>query len=1337
MKNRQSILLLLCLLASQLSHAEYFKHLGRADGLSQSSVMAIYQDQLGRLWFGTREGVNLYNKEKMTVYKGWIQNGEQPDNKLLIGNEVEAITGDKNGDVFLIVDEALMKYDIRKETFTPLRKSHARAVTSSQGDVWCAIRDSIFQYNPQSGQLDFRLKTHLSQINYLAKDGQQLYIGALTGLYVANVKGAIQCLIPNVDIYRIFKSSQDEWWIACRTQGLYRINAAGVISKVPYDPSNPHAIASRQIRELVEDRHGNIWFGTFNGLQKYNPRLGTYSLISQEQRPGGLNHSSIFSLYQDVQGTIWIGSYYGGVNYFNPDNNAFNYFSYNPDRNDCLRYPFAGAMTEDNNRRLWICTDGGGLACLDRQTGLINTFVAGSPNSVPHNNLKSICHDPKRDQLYIGTHLGGLSRYDCRTGEFYNFLSHAPLGSSTAPNDVIFHVAFEHDRLFVSARNGLFTMNPDTKEFKRIFNDRYYQTFSVDPKGNIWLAGPRSIHRVDAKTYAKTDVIDLGEHGCQFSIVKILMASNGKLYITTLGSGLFCYDSQTKKLTNYTSEEDQLLSNYCYNLQETADHNILITNDRGITLFNQKIKTFRSIELGSGLTLSSIINGCGAWICSDGKIFIGGTGGLVSFFEKDLNTGYYKPQLYFSSLSVNNTRISPDDNTGILTEAMPFTQELCLNSAQNNLSIEFATSNYVDILNNSWYEYKLEGFDKEWIATSQTSIKYTNLDPGSYVLHIREKSTSPDSENVPELLLAIHITPPWYLTWWASLSFILIVGSITIFILRERSSRRTLSLSLAKEKLEKEHIAELNQAKLRFFTNVSHEFRTPLTLIISQVELILQNDSLQPSLQTSIGKIKKHAQQMKQLITELLDFRKLEQNYIQLKLSEQNLNTFFEEIFLSFSAYAVQKQMVYNFTPAEEGVTMWIDDWQMRKVFFNLLSNAFKHTPEKGMIHLTVSRVEEEVVITVKDSGNGITQEDLEHIFDRFYQADSRNKGANAGTGIGLALTKSIVQLHHGTISVESSLNQGSSFTVRLPLDRKCYENDPEVIFTEHTDTGVQENSLPDKEFLEEMSAAIEEYPTDSQPKKHKVLLVEDNPELLRLLENIFSPLYLIATAQNGEEGLKKVTEEMPDLIVSDVMMPIMSGTEMCKKIKNNLHLCHIPVVLLTALDSVEQNIEGLNRGADDYITKPFNAKILLVRCNNLIRNRLLTQSRFAKDAVAEVDLLATNPMDKSFLDKVTKVVDQYLDNEDLDISVLCRELGVGRTLLHTKFKALTGMTPNEFILNYKLKKAAWMLRNEPYLQVGEISDRLGFGSPRYFTRCFKNQFNTTPQEYRKENIPG
>lgn len=792
MKKYRAFLLIICLLVASFAHAEYFNHLGQAEGLSHSSVMAIHQDQLGRMWFGTREGISIYNKGKMTVYKGWIQNGAHPEERLLIGNEVDAIAGDSRGDVFLIIDAALLKYDVRKESFKVLRSEGVSALTSDKGDIWCSIHDSIFCYNPQSAQLEFREKTYLTSINHLLVNGQNLYIGARSGLYTATVKTPVRCLLANVDVYRTFKSSQQELWVACRTQGLYRIDGAERVTKVPYDPSSPHAVASDQIREFVEDRHGNIWFGTFNGLQKYNSRTCTYSLISSEQRRGGLNHSSIFSLYQDVQGTLWIGSYYGGVNYFNPDNNVFNYYPCNPDRNDCLNYPFAGAMTEDNDSNLWVCTDGGGLACMDRLTGKFTTYKAGGSNSVPHDNLKSICYDARRDQLYIGTHLGGLSRYDRRTGRFHNYL-YKTSSSIQAPNNVIFQTLFHNDRLFVSARNGFFILNPDTDEFKLLLKDMYYQTFSIDSCGDLWLAGIKNVYRINPVSYQKTDSLNLSANGCRFPIAKILKTNNDKLYIATLGSGLYSYDLHTRKLTNYTSGENRLLSDYCYNLLQTDEGNLLITSDRGITLFNQVEETFRSIGLDSGLSLSSIIDGCGVWNCRDNTLFVGGTGGLVSFLERDLNIGYNAPRFYFSDLSVNNVCVSPDDATGVLTEAMPFVREVKLKSDQNNLTFEFAVSNYVDLLNSSWYEYKLEGFDHEWITTSQTSLKYTNLDPGAYVLHVRQKGNLLNVGQGQEISLKIRIFPPWYLTWWACLTFLALSISITFFVLCEISSRRTLA----------------------------------------------------------------------------------------------------------------------------------------------------------------------------------------------------------------------------------------------------------------------------------------------------------------------------------------------------------------------------------------------------------------------------------------------------------------------------------------------------------------------------------------------------------------
>lgn len=554
-------------------------------------------------------------------------------------------------------------------------------------------------------------------------------------------------------------------------------------------------------------------------------------------------------------------------------------------------------------------------------------------------------------------------------------------------------------------------------------------------------------------------------------------------------------------------------------------------------------------------------------------------------------------------------------------------------------------------------------------------------------------------------------------------------------LLSSRIAKRTLALSLEKERFEKQQIEQLNQEKLVFFTNVSHEFRTPLTLIISHIDIILQKSSLNPSIYNQILKIRKNAQQMSNLISELLEFRKLEQNHKTLQISQQDITPFLKEIYFSFVDYAHLRNIHYDFQLSETPTLCWFDSQLLEKVFFNLLSNAFKYTPDNGNIIISGRTTDNEVEISISDTGSGIAKNDVSQIFARFFQANNQKPGeySSPGTGIGLALSKTIVEKHHGTITVDSTLGKGSTFTVRLPRNADVFQADKNIqLSNQQQESSIVPGSL---DVLPETDTYLTEsvHTENAEEKTHTVLLVEDNEELLQLLTELFSPFYEVICATNGEEGLKQVYEHKIDLIISDIMMPKMSGTEMCLQIKNNIDYCHIPLILLTALNSTEQNIEGLNRGADDYITKPFHAQLLLARANNLIRSRLLMQHQFDKKPISEIDLTCINPLDKDILKRTAESIEQHIDDTEYDIPVLCKEVGIGRSLLYTKFKALTGMTPNNFILNYRLKHAAALLQQYPDIPIAEVSDRCGFSSPVYFSRCFKNQYGCTPQNYRKE----
>lgn len=1318
----------------------YFKHIGMQEGLSQLSVMAIYQDNLGRMWFGTEEGINIYDGVQTKVYK---PSEFHRQNTNPIGNQTHFIAGDKDGNVFFDSDNSLIRYDIRTQKFSCLRKSNVYAVASIKGTIWVGIADSVFTWNPDKNEFDFvtKLESRNQHATCFQEDsGGRHWIGTTDGLFRMNDDKSLTCMIMGEDIYGLYEDSKYNLWISIRMNGMYKRDVHGNFTRYRYDPSYPNNISSNQVRDFVEDNFGNIWFGTFTGLNKYNPISNRFEVYARNPLPGSMTHSSVFPVYKDRQGTIWLGTYYGGVNYFNPETDIFTVYAANNTRNDCLDYPFVGKMVEDKDNNIWICTEGGGLNFFDRKTKKFTYFMADeNRNSIAHNNLKAIAYSPERNKLYIGTHTGGLSIYDIKNKRFKNPYFEDPSYAVIA-GDRINQMRIYKDELICTGPKGIFKMNLETEKASPLFKSgKYYGNtcFLIDSKGYMWLAYGKGVWKINLENEEDQVQFRSGENGLgTFPISQIIEDKEGRIFLGTRGSGLFRYDEKNRRFIGYTTENSFIASNYCYELTLSTLDQLVITGDKGITFFDPDQNLFKVVELGTALPLSGINIGCGILVCKNGEIFVGGSNGMATFFEQQLFNSTKDYQLYFSDLFINNEQVSPGDPDKVLTAALPFTRKIELAYNQNNLIFTFTSNNYVNTLKKASYEYMLEGFDKKWIPSKDNNIFYTNLNPGKYTLIVREIQYDPNLEQPRTIKMDIHIHSPWYASGLAYFIYLVLILSILYSIYRFKKSQYMLQTSLEMERKEKEAIEELNQAKLQFFSNISHEFRTPLTLIISQIELLLQSSSLSPSIYNKLLKVYKNTYHMRNLISELLDFRKLEQGHMKLKVYEQDIVSFLKEIYLSFYEYASGHSITYNFTAPEERVLCSFDPKQMQKVFYNLLSNAFKYTKPNATIEMILENKENEVIIKVIDNGIGISKDDIDKIFDRFYQAENgiSNITKTPSTGIGLSLTKNIIELHHGTIQVESTPGYGSIFIVRLL--KGCTHFTEEELARDQQEKQT-ESLIPDTvaftDHMEEFSDAEQrEVLIEGDDSPRTILLVEDNEELLQILGSLFSPIYRVLLARNGKEGLEKAREERPDIIVSDVMMPEMSGTEMCLKIKNDFDVCHIPVVLLTALTSAEQNIEGLQRGADDYINKPFNAKVLLARCNNLVRNRIILQKKFSQQKDFDAQSLASNPIDQKFLDTVNSIIEKNLDNIDFDMNMMARELGLSRSSLYAKFKALTGMTPNDFVLSCKLKRAATMLTAQPDLQIADISDRLGFGSPRYFTRCFKAQFEITPAEYRK-----
>ena len=676
-----------------------------------------------------------------------------------------------------------------------------------------------------------------------------------------------------------------------------------------------------------------------------------------------------------------------------------------------------------------------------------------------------------------------------------------------------------------------------------------------------------------------------------------------------------------------------------------------------------------------------------------------------------------------------NEEICPNDQSGILTDILAKTSDIYLSYKQNNITVEFASFNYNND-RNRLFEYRLEGFDKAWTQTTGTTITYTNLPPGEYILRARPLA---GKENLDEEVhLNIHVSAPFYATVWAYFFYLLCLLGVMIAFIRFKTRQAALKSSLEFERKEKERIEELNQVKLRFFTNISHEFRTPLTLILGQIEVLMQMD-LGTTIYNRILRIYKNAWHMRNLISELLDFRKQEQGYLKLKVEEQNLVTFTRQIYMCFYEYAQKKEITYRFDNVEETISVWFDSKQLQKVIFNLLSNAFKYTPNKGSIRVEVRMLASQAIVSVCDTGVGIPEEHISKIFERFYQTDN-SSSFTLGTGIGLALAKGIMNMHHGKIDVESTVGKGTKFTLSLPLGNRHF-SDEEMATVESRESVIISEAVPMLPFEQIMDVEEEKTKVQENIKEEDkpiILLVDDNEELLSMLEDLFLPIYKVYIAHDGREGLEMARQIQPDLIISDVMMPEMSGKELCYKIKTNVELSHISVVLLTAQTSVEYVVEGLMFGADDYVTKPFNVKVLIARCNNLIKNKKRLIAHYAGKTITESPVAeAINERDKELLAKCVNIIKENFENPAFDVTALASELCVGRSKLYMQFKQMTGLTPNEFILKIKLDEAMSLLKNHPELNISEISIRLGFSSPRYFSKSFKAFFGVAPQTVR------
>ena len=1336
---KHTIILFLLLLSSVArTQTLQFKHLATTEGLSQLSVLAICQDRMGRMWFGTEEGINLFDGHEVMPVKSF------GDIIAENGTTVRSIAADARGDIWFMLSEKLVRYDMNKQRYIEkvsdavscfgIGKHEVLFTRNNQLCVLDIATDSVRALAPLSGK---------GRFNDLVPHGaDEVWMASSHGVFLYNrATDNWQHWLEGIMTDHLYLDRKGQVWVSTRNQGLYVIAERG--ERVMHYAAP--ILSSDRVRGVAEDSEGTVWIGTYSGLDRYDPVTGVINPCRHLGQQTGLSHPSIHAVVCDREGTIWIGTYYGGVNYFNPTRDLFSLYVADGQDSFSLSDNMVGHLTRDREGDLWICTERGGLNRLNPSTGQVTHYQhrESDPHSIADNTLKAIVYDSLQHRLYLGTWTQGIVSYDVARGTFDNRMQRHPEAIRRAGRMVL-DMAQWNRRLIFASEQGVWQLNLDHPEapVQPLFDvpmNGVCSALYIDSRQCIWMVMRTRVRRVSLTDPTQYKEFVVGEKGLGRSLISdVCEDSSGRIYLATRGSGIYRYDEAGDRFEPFTTAQG-LLSDCCYELEQAGDL-LLANSDQGCVVIDTRGDRLHNIPFSKEFQLNGIHNGQGMLVAGD-RLYIAGTNGLASCDLHRLMARVEEEepcQLYLSRLLVAGREVTPGDETGILQQAPYDTHHIDLAYHQNHLTIHFASDHLSTRLQSDRYEYRLQGYDNHWTRTGQPIISYTKVTPGRYVLEIRQLYDS-RVRTPGTMRIGLTVYSPFWQTWWAYLIYVTLVVAIVTGFYRIKRKQLLLQTSLTLERQEKQNIVALNQAKLRFFTSISHEFRTPLTLIVAKLDMLTDEVARGSKLFRQLSGIHTQVDKLMELINELLDFRKLEQGYVELHVERCDLVELARRVSAPFAQLAETRGIRFSFSPQKGTEECWVDVRQMEKVITNLLSNAFKYVPAQGAeISLTVSGTEQEVQLSVQDNGVGIDAKDLAFIFDRFYQAggDLGSLAASPGTGIGLSLVKQLVEMHRGRVEVTSSVGQGSTFTVCLRRGSAHFSEEQLQAAARKPDTTccLAEEPIPiDGQLLPPPSEEQEE--EEQAPlQDYKVLLVEDNAELLDTLRTLFADTYQVLTATNGQEGLELVRSEHPDLVVSDIMMPVMNGTDLCRTVKNDFAICHIPVILLTAMGTAEWEVNGLKCGADAYITKPFDPKVLLVHCNMMIRQRLRLRRKFARQDESAPDsaLLATTALDRDFLQRCESLMDEHLAGEELTVEWLAAQLALSRTSFFNKFKSLTGMTPADYMLTRRLRKAAEGLLKEPEKSINDIAYECGFATPRYFSQAFKKKYGVSPTAYRQ-----
>ena len=1361
----------------------HFNHLTTEDGLSNNNVYDIIQDKLGFIWFATDDGLNRFDGYDFKIYRN-----DPAGKNSLSDNSVWALREDKEGNIWIgtkngwlncynPITEKFKKWKIESDI---LKENAITTIyVDSKGFIWVGTyRSGLYRLNPSNDKIDRWYNdpddyTSISN-NYISSILEDsfgnFWISTYYGLNKFNPRQTSK------DFLHYFhspsnRSSVNNNIIWSLTQSdsnpnIIWIGTANGLAKFLVDEEtfnriqipNPEGLqfgnsAGSVIEEETEHSEKILWIDSYAGLIRLNTgNMNANRFTNNKNDPKSIISNQIHRIYKDRSGVLWIATE-KGLSYFTLKSSKFNYpFShkFNVTNPEELSKKNITTITKTPDGRIWFGTDEG----LYFVSNLNGVMTIRKLNHSENLNVWSLASG--LDELWIGTYGSGLFKLNLKTNSLASMKMFPQWTNtqSTKFNKVVF--LDNENNLWIGYWGfGLARLNPSTGKYSSWLNnedDPYSLSYDdvwalhKDRKGRMWIGtdggglnlfeernGERFYHWT-ADSSSSDNLSSRSIYSICEASVKNYSEDKTVLWIgTNNGLNKFVIKNSENKNAfppdieiKYFTIKDGLADNSVKSVIEDENGNLWLGTSSGISFFDIEKNQFTNFTKSDGV-IGTDFNFSSAYKNEDGIIFMGSTEGLNYFSPSDIKLSDYMPPLLITDFQIFNHSVEVGDASPLKSSLLS-TDRLILSYTQNVFSFQFAALDYASPQKIK-YAYKMEGFDDDWVKSgSRRFVTYTNLNPGDYIFKVR--STNSDgiwNKNIKEL--QVTITPPWWQTPWAiglyALIFILGVWGIFKF----QNYRTRLQNELKMQEFEAHHLREVENMKSRFFANLSHEFRTPLTLIKGPLEQLISG-RIKDNLSDYYKMLLRNTEKLQTLIDQLLELSQLEAEKIPLNKQKQDLISLLRNFTYNFMPLAEEKLITLSFNSSVESLNAMIDRDKLEKIINNLLSNAFKFTPSGGKILVDIgtenSTSQNFAVVEISDTGVGIAEEYQSKIFDRFYQVDGNSKKNESGSGIGLALVKELVSLHNWEISVKSKEGEGTTFSLKIPLG-KINE------IKTHKEIESKEKSIDKKK--EEVSSLVEyedEFEvTNEQEEKPSILFVEDSPDVRNYVNDLLKPDYKVFLAENGEQGIERALKNIPDLIISDLMMPGMDGNEFCNQIKSDWQTSHIPFILLTAKATAESKIEGLETGADDYLTKPFNFEELSVRIKNLIEQRKRLREKFSKEINIKAESVSSNVVDKEFVQKIIDIIEKNLSDENFNSETLAEVLFVSRSQLNRKLQAVAGQGPGEFIRSYKLKRAAQMIV-ENRLSITQIAYEVGFGSPSQFTRSFKKHFNCLPSDFTR-----